>query len=50
MKELVNGLVIPETRERLLQIVQQMKDRHGLDGVLPGATELSLILPDNQYN
>jgi aspartate racemase len=50
MNELVNGLVIPETREQLLQIAQQMKDRHSLDGVLLGGTELSLILPDAHYN
>jgi aspartate racemase len=39
-------VILPETRERLLEIVQAMKDRDGIEGVILGGTELSLILRD----
>jgi aspartate racemase len=44
MNELVRGLLIPETRERLLAIIDRMKTRDGIDGVILGGTELPLIL------
>jgi len=44
--ELVEGIVLPETREGLLQIADRMKQREGIDGLILGGTELSLILPD----
>ena len=37
---------MPETRERLLAIVAQMKARDGIDAVILGGTELPLILRD----
>jgi aspartate racemase len=43
-EELVKGLVLPETRERLLEIVEAMKKRDGIQGLILGGTELSLIL------
>jgi aspartate racemase len=42
--ELVNGIVLPETREGLLLIVDRMKERDRIDGLILGGTELSLIL------
>lgn len=48
MSELVHGIVQPETRERLLAIVDRMKDREGIQGVVLGGTELPLILRDVQ--
>jgi aspartate racemase len=42
--ELVKGTVLPETRERLLTIVDRLKERQGIEGLILGGTELSLIL------
>ena len=44
MNELLKGVIAPETRERLLAIVAQMKARDGIDAVILGGTELPLIL------
>jgi aspartate racemase len=46
MRELVNGIILPETRERLLAIVERLKERHGIQGLILGGTELPLILRD----
>lgn len=48
MSELVNGIFLPETRERLLAIVDRMKERQGIQGLILGGTELPLILRDVQ--
>jgi aspartate racemase len=44
--ELMKGTVLPETRERLLAIVDRLKEREGIQGLILGGTELSLILRD----
>jgi aspartate racemase len=44
MSELFAGTILPETRERLLEIARAMKEREGVDGLILGGTELSLIL------
>jgi aspartate racemase len=46
MRELVNGIILPATRERLLAIVDRLKERHGIQGLILGGTELPLILRD----
>lgn len=46
MSELVHGIVLPETRERLLTIVDRLKERQGIQGLILGGTELPLILRD----
>jgi aspartate racemase len=46
MNELVHGVFLPETRARLLGIVESMKKQHGIDGLILGGTELPLILRD----
>lgn len=46
MNELFVNIILPETRERLLGIAQSMRDREGVDGLILGGTELSLILRD----
>ena len=46
MSELVNGLIRSETRERLLAIVERLKERQGVQGLILGGTELPLILRD----
>jgi aspartate racemase len=50
MTDLVNGIILPETRERLLAIVDQMKARDEIDGLILGGTELPLILRDAEHN
>ena len=45
-KELVKGIVLPETRQRLLKIVERLKERESIRGLILGGTELSLILRD----
>ena len=46
MTELVKGLLVPDTRERLLAIVAAMTARDGVEAVILGGTELPLILRD----
>jgi aspartate racemase len=46
MNQLLKGIFLPETREQLLKIVQRMKDRDGIEGLILGGTELPLILRD----
>jgi len=42
--ELVNGVFLPETRERLLQIIRGLKQSEGIEAVILGGTELPLLL------
>jgi aspartate racemase len=42
--ELFIGVILDETRDALLEIVAAMKQRNGIDGLILGGTELSLIL------
>jgi aspartate racemase len=42
--ELVKGVFLPETRKQLLAIVDGMKERHDIGGVILAGTELPLIL------
>ena len=44
--ELVNGVFLPETRRGLLRIVEMLKDREHIDGVILAGTELPLILSE----
>ena len=50
MSELVNGIFLPETKKRLLEIVDQLKERSAIDGIILGGTELPLILGDAGHN
>jgi aspartate racemase len=47
MEELLNNIFLEETRERLLAIVEQLKRRDGIEGLILGGTELPLILRDS---
>jgi len=44
--ELVKNVFLPETRARLLAIVDRMKHDDAIDGLILGGTELPLILRD----
>ncbi|MDQ6828004.1 MAG: amino acid racemase, partial [Gemmatimonadota bacterium] len=46
MNELVPGIILDETKERLLAIVRRMRADDAIDGVILGGTELPLILGD----
>jgi aspartate racemase len=48
--ELVPGKFLPETRAGLLAIVDRMKAKHDINGVILAGTELPLILSDPEYN
>jgi len=47
MNELVKGIFRPETREQLLEIVDRLVHREGIQGLILGGTELPLILKDD---
>ena len=44
MGELFVGEILDETRDALVEIVERMKQRNHVDGLILGGTELSLIL------
>jgi aspartate racemase len=44
LKELVNGIVRPETRERYIAIARRMKAEQGIEALVLGGTELPLLL------
>jgi aspartate racemase len=44
MGELLKNIFLPETRERLLTIVDRMREQDGIEGLILGGTELPLIL------
>ena len=46
MSELVRGEYLPETRVGLLAVVERLRRREAIDGVILGGTELPLILRD----
>jgi len=48
MGELVKGVFRSETRERLLAVVERLRSKDGIDGVILGGTELPLILRDEK--
>ena len=48
MGELLKGVFRSETRERLLAVVERLRTKDGIDGVILGGTELPLILSDEK--
>jgi aspartate racemase len=48
--ELVNGIFLPETRERLLAIAERLKAHEGIEALILGGTELPLILREAEHN
>jgi aspartate racemase len=42
----VKGIILPDTRQRLLAIVDRMRRNEDIDGLILGGTELPLILGD----
>ncbi len=50
MGELVNGIFLPETRLRILRIVDRMIEQNGIQGLVLGGTELPLLLNEPAYH
>ena len=50
MQELLNNILLPETRERLLAIVDRMKAEDHIEAIILGGTELPLILREPEHN
>jgi aspartate racemase len=50
MSELIAGVFSPETRVGLLAIVDRMRERASIDGVILGGTELPLLLREPSHN
>ncbi len=46
MGDLVNGIFLDETRQRVLAIANRLKEQEGIQGVILGGTELPLLLRD----
>ena len=44
MSELVNGILLSETREGLLSIASRLRVEEKIDGLILGGTELPLIM------
>src|SRR6266404_2432323 len=49
MNELVPGIFLPETREELLAIVDRLKAKIDIDGIILAGTELPLILREPEH-
>jgi aspartate racemase len=47
MSEFVNGIFLPETRERLLTMVDRLKESEGIQGLILGGTDLPPIFRDS---
>lgn len=47
--EIELGIIKDSTREELLLIVKRMIDRHSIDSLILGCTELPIILTKNEY-
>ena len=50
MGELVRGVYLAETKAGLLAVIDRLRERHGIDGVVLGGTELPLILRESEYD
>lgn len=48
--QLLKDIFLPETRDKLLEIVDTMKSREGIQAVILGGTELPLLLRDEEHN
>jgi aspartate racemase len=46
--ELLNGVVLPETRAGLLAVVDRMRQRDRIEGVILGGTELALMFGEEK--
>ena len=47
--ELVEGVLLDDSRQRIVDVIATMRDRDGIDGVILGGTELALTLTAPSY-
>lgn len=47
--ELAKGVFLPDTRAKLLEVIERLRSRDNVDEVILGGTELPLILTDASY-
>jgi len=50
MGELIQAILLPETRAGLLSIAERMQARQGIEGLVLGGTELPLLLTEAAHN
>ena len=50
INELLNNLFLPETRAKVLGIIDSLKAREGIEAVVLGGTELPLLLRADEHN
>src|SRR6266496_793095 len=50
LNELIPGKFLPQTRAGLLAVIDRMKAKHDINGVILAGTELPLILRDPEHN
>jgi aspartate racemase len=50
MGELLNNIFLPETRDRMLAIADDLKSHVGIEALILGGTELPLLLKDEEHN
>ena len=48
--ELLKSVFLPETRARLLEIVDRMKERDAIDSLILAGTELPLLMRAPEHN
>ena len=48
--QLLKDIFLSETRKKLLEITETMRDRDGIQAVILGGTELPLLLRDEEHN
>lgn len=49
MGELLNDIFLPETREQMLRIADELHQRDGIEGIILGGTELPLLLSPDTF-
>ncbi len=50
MNKLVFNRINPATKEMLINITNQLKKEHSIEGLILGGTELSLILKQSDFD
>ncbi len=50
MSELIYNRIVPETKEGLIRIVNDLREKESIEGLILGGTELPLILQQSDFN
>lgn len=49
MSELVFNTILPQTKEKLVQIIKDLKEKEAIEGLILGGTELPLIINQSDF-